>query len=262
MEGVHIFPSFSKGNSGENQVVRSFSGSPLEELVVARDPTYPKMEEGSRHEAEVKYVVDHMKDTLEGIVNRLFGKVQMRWNSEFFPFTDPSLELEIFYQNKWLEVLGCGVVHHQILRNCNLFPRKGWAFGLGLERLAMILFEIPDIRLFWSEDPRFLKQFDGGRHVKFQAYSKYPPCTKDIAFWIGPKFHPNEFFDVVRETAGTMVEDVVLLDKFVNPKNNKVSMCYRINYRSMDRNLTNAEIDSIQEQVRNNVTAQLGVELR
>ena len=58
-----------------------------------------------------------------GMTKKLFGNVQMRWNEDSFPFTDPSFELEIFYRNQWMEVLGCGVVHEQILKNCSLYPR-------------------------------------------------------------------------------------------------------------------------------------------
>lgn len=79
-----------------------------------------------------------------------------------------------------MEVLGCGVIHQQLLRNCDLGTKKGWAFGLGLERLAMVLFSIPDIRLFWSEDPRFTTQFEAGKITKFVPYSKFPPCYKGI----------------------------------------------------------------------------------
>lgn len=62
-------------------------------------------------------------------------------------------------QGKWLEVLGCGVVEDGVMNNAGRNGEIGWAFGLGLERLAMVLFSIPDIRLFWSEDPRFSAQF-------------------------------------------------------------------------------------------------------
>lgn len=62
-------------------------------------------------------------------------------------------------QDAWLEVLGCGVVQQPIVRNAGRGEQLGWAFGLGLERLAMVLFQIPDIRLFWSTDPRFTEQF-------------------------------------------------------------------------------------------------------
>lgn len=63
------------------------------------------------------------------------------------------------FQGKWLEVLGCGVIHRDVMNNAGRQGEVGWAFGLGLERLAMVLFSIPDIRLFWSNDVRFLSQF-------------------------------------------------------------------------------------------------------
>ena len=110
----------------------------------------------------------------------------MRWNDDYFPFTDPSFELEIFYNGEWLEILGCGVIYDGVLTNAQRDVQKqcGWAFGLGLERWAMKLFEIDDIRLFWSEDLRFLNQFKAGEISKFKPYSKYPACYKDIAFWL------------------------------------------------------------------------------
>jgi phenylalanyl-tRNA synthetase alpha chain len=86
----------------------------------------------------------------------------------------------------------------------------GWAFGLGLERIAMILFQIPDIRLFWSRDARFLDQFASGEITAFKAYSKFPPCYKDVSFWTGPgeEVHENDFCDLVRDVAGDLVENV------------------------------------------------------
>lgn len=125
-----------------------------------------------------------MKRALEGMVTHLFGEVEMRWVDAYFPFTEPSFELEIFFQGEWLEVLGCGVMQQVILDAGAGEGKKAWAFGLGLERLAMILFDIPDIRLFWTEDKRFLSQFQagcfkpGGVGTKFQSFSKFPPCLK------------------------------------------------------------------------------------
>lgn len=72
-------------------------------------------------------------------------------------------KMEILYEGKWLEVLGCGVIHKEVLDMAGRSDRRGWAFGLGLERLAMILFKIPDIRLFWSDDKRFHSQFKEGQ---------------------------------------------------------------------------------------------------
>lgn len=238
MEGVHIFP--------EDQLV---SLSPAD---------------------QVKLVVEDMKAVLEGMARALFGDVEMRWVDEFFPFTDPSFELEIYFRGEWMEVLGCGVVHQQILTNCGLNHRKGWAFGLGLERLAMVLFGIPDIRLFWSEDERFLSQFDsedirsGNVVPVFEPYSKFPSTYRDVAFWtpLTSPYHENAFYEVVRDEGGDVVEDVSLVDEYENPKTGRTSVCYRINYRHMDRSLTSEEINLLQDRIRQRLASELHVELR
>merc|ERR1712086_110903 len=123
-------------------------------------------------------------------------------------------------------------------------------FGLGLERLAMILFSIPDIRLFWTEDERFTKQFKNGDVVPFKPYSKYPPCYKDIAFWVPEDYQENDFYELTRNVAGDLVELVEVIDEFTHPKTNRRSLCSRITYRSMDRSLTDDEINVLQESVR------------
>ena len=223
---------------------------------------------------KIQFVERHLKETLESIAQELFGEgIPMRWVDAYFPFTEPSYELEVWYNDEWLEVLGCGVVHKDILRNVGRGDDQlGWAFGLGLERLAMVLFSIPDIRLFWTDDERFHSQFQENKIISFQPYSKYPPCQKDISFWIPPtndnnnhcttKFHPNDLFEVVRDVAGDLVEKVELIDEFVHPKTQQTSNCFRIYYRSMDRSLTNEEIDKLQEQVRMTVSQKLALELR
>jgi phenylalanyl-tRNA synthetase alpha chain len=87
----------------------------------------------------------------------------------------------------------------------------GWAFGLGLERIAMVLFDIPDIRQFWSTDERFLSQFKSGQITTFQPYSKYPSCYKDVSFWCLEDVHDNDVFEVVRDVAGDLAENVTLV---------------------------------------------------
>jgi phenylalanyl-tRNA synthetase alpha chain len=149
---------------------------------------------GDRGPAEALVVAD-LRAALEGLARRLFGAgAQLRWVDAHFPFTHPSLELEVLWEGEWLELLGCGVIRSAILdASCGGEGAIGWAFGLGLERLAMVLHGIPDIRLFWSSDPRFLKQFSGervaaeaaaGRYVKFEPFSRHPACFKDLAFWV------------------------------------------------------------------------------
>eukprot|EP00472_Partenskyella_glossopodia_P008341 CAMPEP_0197539972 /NCGR_PEP_ID=MMETSP1318-20131121/64359_1 /TAXON_ID=552666 /ORGANISM="Partenskyella glossopodia, Strain RCC365" /LENGTH=465 /DNA_ID=CAMNT_0043098835 /DNA_START=60 /DNA_END=1457 /DNA_ORIENTATION=+ len=213
----------------------------------------------------VDMVVEDLKKHLEGMVKVIFGEVEMRWVDAYFPFTHHSMELEVFFNGDWLEVLGCGVMQEKILESSGIGPGKGehmaWAFGMGLERLAMVLFEIPDIRLFWSKDARFLTQFEDGKITKFKPFSKYPPCYKDVSFWLPEKFEENDVFAMVRDEAGDLVEGVELIDQFTHPKTNRESRCYRINYRSMERSLTNEEVDDIQLRVRDKMTA-YGADLR
>jgi phenylalanyl-tRNA synthetase alpha chain len=209
-----------------------------------------------------KAIADDLKKTLEGLCDHLFGPVEKRWIDEYFPFTEPSFELEIFYNGDWMEVLGSGVVHSGVLENVGLSNRHGWAFGLGLERLAMVLFEIQDIRLFWSEDERFTKQFKAGEIVKFQPFSKYPPCMKDISFFIPPAFEANDFFELARGISGDRVEEITNIDVFTNPKTNKTSHAYRIVYRSMERTLENEEVNKLLFDLVSQSEEKLGVEVR
>jgi phenylalanyl-tRNA synthetase alpha chain len=209
-----------------------------------------------------KLVAADLKKTLEGLCDHLVGDCEKRWIDEYFPFTEPSFELEIFYNGDWMEVLGCGVIHSGVLEKADLKHRHGWAFGLGLERLAMVLFTIPDIRLFWTDDQRFSKQFKPGQLTTFKPYSKYPPVFKDISFWIPEGFEPNDFFELGRGVAGELMEKVELFDEFTNPKKGKTSHAYRITYRSMDRSLTDEEINGLQESLRERAAEELKVELR
>ena len=104
----------------------------------------------------------------------------------------------------------------------------GWAFGLGLERLAMRLFTIKDIRMFWNNSTEISSQFeqyDGDfRNFKFETpVRKIEPTPFDVAFWIPPNFDENDFFDIVRNCDNDdLIENVELIDVFTHPKTNKV----------------------------------------
>jgi phenylalanyl-tRNA synthetase alpha chain len=214
---------------------------------------------------EVIHIVrQDLHNILENLNKHLFGDVNFRWVDAYFPFTEPSNELEIFFNEDWLEVLGCGLLREGILKNAGLDPDKyiAWAFGIGLERLAMRLFDIKDIRLFWTKDQRFLNQFSEGSITKFKPYSKYPACYKDITFFINDEFNENDFMEVVRSVAGDLVEDVKCVDTFTNKKTNKTSKCFRILYRHMDKTVTNEEINVFQVNLRYLVENHLKLELR
>jgi phenylalanyl-tRNA synthetase alpha chain len=108
----------------------------------------------------------HLKATLLEFLRAYFGPdVEMRLRPSFFPFTEPSAEVDVMFgageSRRWLEVLGCGMVHPKVLANAGLDPKEwqGFAFGLGIDRLAMIKFGVPDIRMLYENHMRFLKQF-------------------------------------------------------------------------------------------------------
>ncbi len=105
-----------------------------------------------------------MKGTLEYFAKEMFGKdTRMRFRPSYFPFTEPSAEVDIWNDklNQWMEILGCGMVNPNVLENVGYDSEKyqGFAFGMGIERIAMIKYGIRDIRLFYQNDKRFLEQF-------------------------------------------------------------------------------------------------------
>ena len=131
------------------------------------------------HQVEGLYIDENvsfadLKQTLYFFVKEMYGKdVKVRFRPSYFPFTEPSAEMDvscficggsgctICKKTGWVEILGCGMVHPNVLSNCNIDPNKytGFAFGMGIERPAMMKYGINDIRLFSENDVRFLKQF-------------------------------------------------------------------------------------------------------
>lgn len=105
----------------------------------------------------------NLKGTLHDFLNNFFEEdLQVRFRPSYFPFTEPSAEVDVMGKNgKWLEVLGCGMVHPNVLRNVGIDPEiySGFAFGMGMERLTMLRYGVTDLRAFFENDLRFLKQF-------------------------------------------------------------------------------------------------------
>lgn len=221
------------------------------------------------NEVDVKL---NLRDRLVGLVKHLFGEdcvyriMEEKDHPEvYFPFTVDSLEVEVQFevdgQKKFLEVLGAGTVHPDIMKDLGLADHQAWAFGLGLERLAMLMFSIPDIRLFWSKDQRFLKQFKSHEVTKFKPFSKYEKSYKDISFFVSPQFSYNDFCAIARDVdTDSLIESITLIDEF--EKSGKTSLCYRIDYRSMDGTLKSPDVDRIQMTIRDRLVKELGVEIR
>ncbi|XP_029954911.1 phenylalanine--tRNA ligase, mitochondrial [Salarias fasciatus] len=260
MEGVRLFSNhelFSSVRRGEELSLFESGGRRT-----------PEKQETHSLEA-VKLVEFNLKQTLSRLVAQLFGEdLEVRWVDCYFPFTHPSFEMEVRFQGDWMEVLGCGVMEQELLNSAGAENKLGWAFGLGLERLAMVLYDIPDIRLFWSQDERFLKQFrvsDIHQNICFQPLSKYPPLLNDISFWLpdgADGFTENDFYELVRSVGGDLVEKVTLVDDFTHPKTGRRSQCYRIVYRHMERTLTQQEVRLVHEQIERSAESELGVQGR
>lgn len=103
-----------------------------------------------------------LRATVIHFLKKMFGEeVETRFRGSYFPFTEPSMEVDVFFKGKWLEVLGCGMVNPKVLRNVGIDPEKyqGFAAGFGVERFAMVMHGITDIREFYKSDMRFLVQF-------------------------------------------------------------------------------------------------------
>lgn len=207
---------------------------------------------------------EELKRVLTDISHNLFGtEVKNRFNKDTFPYTDPSMEMEIEKDGQWIEMLGCGVPRESVLKNFGVENYTGWAFGFGLERLAIVGMKLPDIRLLWSQDERVKKQMKLGNVYK--EVSKYPAITRDISFIVPKTFVPNNYFDLIRDIVGDMAEEVSLLDKYENDAKfgaDKISYAYRIVYRSTDRTLKAEEIEPLQNKVIEETKKQFGAEVR
>ncbi len=216
--------------------------------------------------AEKEIGLKELQDVLVEIGKAVYGPdLKDRFNPDTFPFTEPSLEMEAEVGGKWVEILGSGVVRAEVLDNLAVDSKtwNGWAFGSGVERLAILSMDLPDIRLLWSEDERVKRQLKLGNIYK--DVSKYPPITRDISFIVSVDFVPNNYFDLIRDIGGGLVEEVSLSDKYENVEKfgaGKVSYTYHIVYRSNVRTLTAEEIEPIQNQIIEETKRQFGAAVR
>src|SRR3989344_1512363 len=162
-----------------------------------------------------RLVFDDLKKGLTAITKNLFGpQVNLRFNPDTFPYTNPSLD-------------------------------------------------VPDIRLLWSIDPRVTRQLILGQ--KYRPVSKYPVISRDISFVVPNTFVPNDYFDLIRDLGGDLVEEMALVDRYEDKAKwgvGRISYTYRIIYRSLDRTLTNTEINDLDQKIRERTASEFSAELR
>jgi phenylalanyl-tRNA synthetase alpha chain len=262
----------------EQQVLRTHTSAHQNELLkqgytsfLVTGDVYRKDEIDSRHypifhQMEMLTIVnvnpeEELKRILSGLIEHLFPTCEYRFNKDYFPFTNPSFEIEVMYNNKWLEILGCGIVQPKILEN-NGIHKNAIAVGLGLDRLVMIFANIPDIRYLWSTHERFLNQYSNGKIVTFQPYSVISSQSRDVSFFIPNEkissnqwLDENDFFELIREHSGEMMEEVSLTDCYYNKKLEKYSRTYRLSYSPIDPDMKDsakfsALINKIQNDLR------------
>lgn len=207
---------------------------------------------------------EDLKNTLSEIARAVFGNdVEFRFYDHQFPYTDPSFEMEAFINGQWIEMLGSGMARKSVLESMGLTGYHGWAFGFGLERLAIASMDLPDIRLLWSDDKRVKSQLVLGRH--YEEVSKFPPVLRDISFIAPSTFIPNDYFDLIREAGKDMVEHVELIDKYENADkfgSDRISYTYRITYRHLDRTLTNEEVNKVHAEIEERTERDFNGEIR
>ncbi|PCE62904.1 phenylalanine--tRNA ligase subunit alpha [Sediminicola luteus] len=141
------------------------------EAISARSHCFFHQVEGLYIDKDVSFA--DLKQTLQFFTTEMFGKSEIRLRPSYFPFTEPSAEVDVYWGLEtetdyritkgtgWLEIMGCGMVDPNVLSNCGIDPNEysGFAFGMGIDRIAMLLYGIPDIRLLSENDVRFLEQF-------------------------------------------------------------------------------------------------------
>lgn len=214
-----------------------------------------------------------LKNALGEIVKTVFGPEQVfRINDDNFPYTDPSFEVEVNVKGtaaegpakgEWLEILGSGMPKKSVFKKMGVTGYHGWAFGFGIERLAIISMNLPDIRLLWSDDSRVKSQLKLG--TVYKEVSKFPPIVRDISFVVSDKFIANDYFDTIRDIGGDLVEQVELLDKYENEEKfgkGKTSYTFRITYRSIEKTLTNEEVNKLHAELENKTESDFKAEVR
>lgn len=213
---------------------------------------------------------------LSQLLTFLFPTSEIKFEADYFPFTDPSIEAQVKSGDTWIELLGGGVIRPEILSQIGIVDldtvEEAWAFGLGLERLAMHMFHIPDIRYFWNTEEKFLQQFSdaaiqlqSGKLPKaFQQYSKLQPVYRDISFWIpsqeliltnppiSPEMSPEDqlkivwpnvssFYEAVRLLFADKAQAVQVLDMYPDlmQSNPKQSVTFRLHLLPSDSSCSN-----------------------
>ena len=231
---------------------------------------------------------DTLKEVLSNTIKALFWEdIEYRFNVDQFPYTVDSLEVEVMYNWKWLEVLWAWVVHPTVLEKLWLDSEKynWWAFWFWVDRLRMAFKQVPDIRIFWSNDDRIKKQW--WNFEPYKEVSNFPPVYKDISFITSKESFIRDLNEeeksweleltketeadlfslsaIIRDVAWDLVEEVKIIDMYENNKkfwDTNKSVTIKIVFRSIERTLTDEEINLLYFDIRLKLETELWYELR
>ena len=207
---------------------------------------------------------EDLVELIETILKIAFPGVQYRLNEVVHPYTLNGVEVEVFYRDKWLEVLEAGLAHPEVLRNAGLDPEiySGLASGFGLDRLAMLAKNIEDIRILRSKDPRIVAQMQN--LDPYEEVSKMPPMKRDISVVVDNSLTIEDVTEKIRVVIGQdkidLIEEISVLDdtsyedlppiacQRLGAKEGQKNLLIRIVIRAIDRTLVKDEADIIRDE--------------
>jgi len=237
---------------------------------VYRRDVKDKTHVGEPHQLDIWYVVqkEQTREDLLSLVEVIISviekakneKITYRYNETSHHYTDAGIEVEIYHQGKWLEVLECGLIAKSLLKRNHLESHSGLALGLGLDRLAMIIKEIDDIRILLSQDPRVLSQLCNLR--KYKEVSKQPSMKRDLSIATGKE---NELEDITEEISKIdnyeLIESIEIisqtdyedLDEIIRERlginQNQKNILLRLTLRDLTCSLTKEKANLIYTQI-------------
>lgn len=251
----------------ENQVLRTHMTAHMNDLLKKHDAYLccgqvfrndkPDMTHSNMfHQLEGCYLMDgtneecekDLKLWLSGMIENVLCNKEYRFNGDYFPFTNPSFEVEVNFGSKdkpvWIEILGCGVIMPEILNKLGI-KKNGWAFGIGIERMAMILFDINNIHYLHNDDNRFVEQFKEGSIIKYKHKNYHPLIRKNITLLVGENdikdgvwINYKKCYDIIVGCNG--VYKVELKNIYIGK--NKNSVCLNIDFEEVNLEETNSSI--------------------
>ena len=217
-------------------------------------------------EEAVTAISSKVKEIVEDIIlgELLAGEgIKYRWVDNYLPFSRPDFDMEVMFNDEWLEIASAGMLKQEIVDRAGATDKINWNFALGLDRIAMVLFKIPDIRLLSSSDERVLASLSenpGG-----YSSTGHPFHWKELVFWIpydiGSYSFERKFYQFLRMVAGDSVERVMLVDNYQHPETKQVQHRYRITYRKWEKPMGKEDVDMCHDSIKKQAEKYLKIEL-